>query len=642
MAVQHQIDRVGVDDPAQFGVAEHPPLRGGFGAQGAEGRREMGHGDANRGLKGGQGSIEALAFAAGADGERAKGATVGHRGVVLGPEAAAAPGGAGDADPNAAGGRQFEGIALQQANVRREQRLAERLTSQPAPIVVAHHGHNRQSEVGQQPGGHVRFGDAPALGDVAGDHEQVRLFPRGKQRPAQGDRRGIAQMEIADCRHPNRGAREGTIRRRDRSQDACLHASIVPQGGTVTAVRKGKFAVVDRVGGKLRRGGRTARFVLASVLMLVVVTGWSLGSAGASPWTPQAWTAPAPPPVTAKAAFVYDATAGVPLLALNPDEPLQPASLTKIVTAIVVLEHGNLDDTIEIVPGDVVDESQSRVGLVAGDVLSVRDLLSGLMIPSGNDAALALARHVGASLPGGADGDPTAAFVAEMNRAAAERGATTANFVNPTGMFAEEQRVSARDLALLTADAVADPLLAEIVATPRLTLPSVVRPEGYEIFTTNDLLVDGTAIGVKTGSLPEAGGCLVIATREGENLVISVVLGSDLTYEDGVPISPARWSDMRGLLAAIDQDYVWIDPAAPGAVPGLPEELAVWGAMLPVGGAVPVPSDRAGDLAYRLRLGPPADPGDRVGTVLLLVGSDLLAERPVQQAGFVAGGQPAA
>lgn len=365
-------------------------------------------------------------------------------------------------------------------------------------------------------------------------------------------------------------------------------------------------------------------------------------NAGASPWSPPAWVAPAPPPVTARAAYVYDATADVPLLALNPDEPLQPASLTKIVTALVVLEHGNLDDTITIVADDVVDESQSRVGLVVGDALSTHDLLYGLMIPSGNDAALALARHVGASLPGGAEGDPTAAFVAEMNRLATERGATTANFVNPTGMFAEEQSVSARDLAVLAAAAMDDPLFAEIVATARLTLPSTIRPEGYEIFTTNDMLVDGTAVGVKTGSLPEAGGCLVVATREGGNLIISVVLGSTLSYENGVPVSPARWADVRGMLAAVDEDYVWVDPAAPGIVPGLPEELAAWGAMMPNQGSVPVPTDRAGDLAYRLRLGPPANPGEQVGTVLLLVGPELLAERQVQQAGFVAGEQPAA
>lgn len=393
---------------------------------------------------------------------------------------------------------------------------------------------------------------------------------------------------------------------------------------------------------KLLRRGRAAGVAIALVMLVVATAGPGMGHVAASQWEPQPLAAPAPPPVSAKAAFVYDATAGTPLLALNQDEPLQPASLTKIATAMVVLEHGNLDDTVEIVPGDVVDESQSRVGLVAGDVLSVRDLLFGLMIPSGNDAALALARHVGASLPGGADGDPTAAFVAEMNRLAAERGAATANFVNPTGMFAEAQHISARDLALLAATAMENPLFAEIVATPRLTLPSAVRPEGYEIFTTNDMLVDGTAIGVKTGSLPEAGGCLVVATREGGNLVISVVLGSTLAYEDGVPVSPARWADVRGMLAAIEQEYVWIDPAAPGAVPGLPEELAAWGATIAAGGSVPVPADRAGDVGYRLRLGPPADPGEEVGTVLLLVGSDLVAERPVMQAGFVAGEQPAA
>ncbi len=421
-----------------------------------------------------------------------------------------------------------------------------------------------------------------------------------------------------------------------------MHASIVPQRATAAAVRRGKYAVVNRFVTTLSRQGRILCAILGLIAGVVVGSGSPMNVADASPWSPEPWVAPAPPAVSAKAAYVFDASASVPLLALNADEPLQPASLTKIVTALVVLEHGSLDDTIAIVEGDVVDESQSRVGLVAGDVLSVRDLLYGLMIPSGNDAALALARHVGAALPGAEDGDPSAAFVAEMNRLAAERGAATANFVNPTGMFAENQLVSARDLAVLAAAAMEDPLFAEIVGTARLTLPSTIRPEGYEIFTTNDMLVDGTAVGVKTGSLPEAGGCLVVATREGENLIISVVLGSTLAYENGVPVSPARWADMRGMLAAVDEDYAWIDPSAPGAVPGLPEELAAWGAVMPNSGSVPVPRDRASDLAYRLRLGPPANPGEQVGTVLLLVGPELLAERQVQQAGFVAGEQPTA
>jgi D-alanyl-D-alanine carboxypeptidase (penicillin-binding protein 5/6) len=370
----------------------------------------------------------------------------------------------------------------------------------------------------------------------------------------------------------------------------------------------------------------------------VVALALAIGFAGPalaieSGWTPPAWSAPQPPPITAKGAIVYDATAGTPLLAQNADEPLPPASVTKIVTAMVVLEHGNFDDVVEIVPEDVVDDSQSRVGLVAGDRLSVRDLFVGLLVPSGNDAALALARHVGAGLPGGNE-NPMAAFVAEMNAWATENGATNATFENPTGMSSEGQRASARDLALLTTVAMREPQFAETVATARAALPSTVLPEGYPVFSTNDMLVDGTAIGVKTGTLPEAGGCVVIATRMSGNLVVSVVLGSELVVDDatGNLSSPARYADTKVMLAAAAERYEWIDPSAPGAVPGLVDELSAWNAALASPGAIPAPVDRVGELSYRLQLGPPVDPGAPVGTVLFFVGPDMLARRSVEQA----------
>ena len=102
-----------------------------------------------------------------------------------------------------------------------------------------------------------------------------------------------------------------------------------------------------------------------------------------------------PPPISANAVFVTDISTGTELFAQNADEPLPPASLTKIVSALVVLELANLDDTIEILEEDLVSPEESQVGLKAGDRLSVRDLLHGMLIPSGNDATLALARYVG-------------------------------------------------------------------------------------------------------------------------------------------------------------------------------------------------------------------------------------------------------
>lgn len=349
--------------------------------------------------------------------------------------------------------------------------------------------------------------------------------------------------------------------------------------------------------------------------------------------------APAPPALSAQAAYVFDASVGTELYALEPDEPRSPASLTKVATALVVLERAGLDEMVEVVPEDQVDLTESHVGvdgLQVGDRLSVRDLLAGLLIPSGNDAARALARHVGGGLLGG-DAAPEAAvdaFVAEMNRMAAEMGLANTQFTNPSGIDDPgDHYASARDLGLLTARAMENETFAEIVATPSGLLPSEVVPGGYQINTTNDLLIEGVADGVKTGTTADAGGCLITATEIGGNRVIAVVLGSETQFDEfGVPKSPARFADVRQILAAAEEDYRWFDPTAGDAVEGLADELAVWETALPAGPALVVPSERAPDLRYRLQLGPPTEPDQPVGKVLFFVGSDFLSERPVLQA----------
>lgn len=343
------------------------------------------------------------------------------------------------------------------------------------------------------------------------------------------------------------------------------------------------------------------------------------------------YAAPAPPEISAAAAYVLDATVGTELYAIHADDRRAPASLTKVATALVVLELADLDEMVTIEPGDLADESESRVGLEAGDELSVRDLLYGLLIPSGNDAGRALARHVGEWLP--SSDDPTEAFVAEMNRLAEAVGLSNTRFANPTGLDQDDHFSTARDLALLTAQAMDDPLFAEIVGSPDATLPSQVLPDGYPIATTNDLLLDGTVIGVKTGTTERAGGCLIAAVNVAENLVISVVLGSPVEKtEDGTTESPARFADTRSILDVMQTDYQWLDPLELDAMGGLGEELGVWQAELPDGTAIVVPSDRADELRYRLLLGPAAEQDGAVGRVLFFVGDALLSEQSVVQA----------
>jgi len=342
-----------------------------------------------------------------------------------------------------------------------------------------------------------------------------------------------------------------------------------------------------------------------------------------------------PPPISADAVYVTDISSGTELFAQNADEPLPPASLTKIVSALVVLEHANLDDTVEILDEDLVSAEESQVGLVAGDRLTVRDLLHGMLIPSGNDATLALARYVGtAALGEGVSVDQAVAeFVSMMNAKAAELGATASHFSNPTGIDADGHVMSARDIAVVTRAALQNSVFAEIVAKTSAVLSSRSVPDGYRVTTTNQLLAEGLVTGVKTGTTAKAGGCLVTSFAVGPNKIVAVILGSDVSEAtDGSQDTTARFAETRALLDAVKADYVWLDPTSPGVVSGLAEELSVWDVDLATDDLLPVPASNADDVRYRLVLAPPSAPQSPAGQVQFYVGDQLLSERAALQA----------
>jgi serine-type D-Ala-D-Ala carboxypeptidase (penicillin-binding protein 5/6) len=341
-----------------------------------------------------------------------------------------------------------------------------------------------------------------------------------------------------------------------------------------------------------------------------------------------------PPPITAKAVFVTDLSSGTELFAMNADLPLPPASLTKIVSALVVLERARLDDVIEILEDDLVGPEESQVGLRAGDRLTVRDLLLGMLIPSGNDATIALARHVGTS----AVDEPVSPdraveeFVALMNAKATALGAAASHFANPTGIDSDGHVMSARDIALITAVALQNSLFSEIVGTSSAVLSSEVLPEGYPVATTNLLLAEGTVTGVKTGTTASAGGCLVTSFAVGLNTVVAVVLGSEIAEStDGLQDNVARFADTRAILDAVRGEYVWLNPGSPGEISGLMEELSVWDVDLGSEGLLPVPAADVEDVRYRLVLAPPTDPQSPAGRIQFYIGTRLLSELPALQ-----------
>lgn len=340
------------------------------------------------------------------------------------------------------------------------------------------------------------------------------------------------------------------------------------------------------------------------------------------------WVPPAPPVTTAKAVFVYDATAGVALSALIPDEPLAPASLTKVATGVVALNLLDLAAMVTITEDDLASTDESRVGLVAGDVMSVYNLIAGMLVASGNDASKALARFAGQTVLGAAPGQEIAAFVDAMNAMAEELGLTQTHFENPSGLDGPGQFSSARDLAMLSVEAMKNPVFAEIVAMVSATLPSAVLPEGYPIHTTNDFLLDGYALGIKTGTTEEAGGCLITASLQGANLLITVVLGSELTYDEFGPHSAERFNDTRAILNYVSQIYTWVDPSMPGTVPSLDAEMAAWRVLLPPTGFIPVPNDALDD-AFRLRLD--AAESEVAGSLMVMAGTQVLTTRPLSR-----------
>ena len=288
-----------------------------------------------------------------------------------------------------------------------------------------------------------------------------------------------------------------------------------------------------------------------------------------------------------------------------------------------MLERANLDESIEILEEDLVSAEESQVGLMAGDRLSVRDLLRGMLIPSGNDATLALARHIGAAAIGdSASPDRAIAeFVSMMNAKAAELGATSSHFMNPTGIDDPDHVMSARDIMVLTQAALQNSLFAEIVATTSAVLDSELLPEGYRVTTTNQLLAEGIVTGVKTGTTAKAGGCLVTSFAVGPNQVVAVILGSDVgEATDGSQDTSARFAETRALLDAVKADYLWLDPTSPGVVSGLAEELSVWEVDLATSDLLPVPASSAGDVRYRLDPGSACGSGESRGSDAVLRG----------------------
>lgn len=221
--------------------------------------------------------------------------------------------------------------------------------------------------------------------------------------------------------------------------------------------------------------------------------------------------APAPAN-TALAAIVMDEASGVVLYEKDAHRQLPPASLTKIATAILAAEHGNLDEAVTTAVDSRTMRGSTVMGLIPGDRFSMRDLLHGLMMPSGNDAALAIGRALAGS---------DAAFVQQMNDLSQRLGLTDTNWANPHGLNGLDHRTSAYDLAILSRYYMSFPDLREVVSKPSY---SARGDRTIEMWTLNPLSGSPGVDGLKTGYTRTAGSTLVTSRVKDGNRVFVVIL----------------------------------------------------------------------------------------------------------------------
>ena len=222
------------------------------------------------------------------------------------------------------------------------------------------------------------------------------------------------------------------------------------------------------------------------------------------------------PKTNSRRYIVYDRISKSMIIGKNEDVKSAMASTTKIMTTIVILEKADLNEKVTV-SANAGGTGGSRLGLKRGDKASVRDLLYGLMLRSGNDAAVALAEHVGGSVK---------EFAELMNEKAIELGLTNTHFVTPHGLDDANHYTTALELAKLTDYAMDNETFAKIVGTKSTTI--YINNQSRQINNTNELLgVLNGVVGVKTGFTNNAGRCLVTETKRNNMDIITIVLGAD-------------------------------------------------------------------------------------------------------------------
>lgn len=349
-----------------------------------------------------------------------------------------------------------------------------------------------------------------------------------------------------------------------------------------------------------------------------------------------------------KAAIVYDLTSDTLVFAQDIDEKLYPASLTKVMTALLTIEmESDLDQMVTVTAECLKDMEPggSNVALRVDEQMSVRDLLYCLMVKSGNDAASTLAVHNSGSIE---------AFVEVMNRRAQELGCTGTNFVNPHGLHHDDHYTTARDMAKILHEALKHPLFEEIFTTKEYVVPATNLSEARELKTTNFLIrsngypnvLDTRVLGGKTGNTSKAGRCLcTLAEKDGMRL-LTVVLGAKATYSaDGYSFQRyGNFEETTALLNFAYKNYTNMQVLTPSQVAGqfpvAGGEHNAFGAISgDMAAAVPVGSDISTiryEYSLTESLSAPVAKDQEIGVVRVWLGNTCLAQQTLRSASAVA------
>lgn len=318
---------------------------------------------------------------------------------------------------------------------------------------------------------------------------------------------------------------------------------------------------------------------------------------------------------TARSAILIERHTGEVLLAHHARTALPMASTTKVMTALMALEYGKLDEVVTVgrnaygVPG-------TSIYLNLGEKITLRDLLYGLMLASGNDAAVAIAEHIGGDVP---------AFCRMMTQRAKELGCEDTVFTTPHGLPAEGHHTTAQDLALIAREAMNHDLFREIVSTQRASIPWEGRSYHRILNNKNRLLTDyDGATGIKTGYTRAAGRCLVFGAKRDGMEVIGVVLNCGNWFEEAARLMDLGFARYDYFTALQAGETVRVLPVENGTQ----ETVCICAAQTL---AAPVPDGIIPVMEYDLPENVEAGRavGEEVGEARMIVGDRVLASSPL-------------